>query len=95
MVMNMPGVGNSGMLPESVREEIRKTGSYGSLGEYVGPVIDHVAEDFDEVSVGGHSLGGRVAMSSVVHMESKVNELRLFDPVGSRKWGLLLWGQIS
>ena len=49
MVMNMPGVGNSGMLPESVRKEIRKTGSYGSLGEYVGSVIDHVAKDFDEV----------------------------------------------
>ena len=92
MVMNMPGVGNSGMLPESVREEIRKTGSYGSLGEYVGPVIDHVAEDFDEVSVGGHSLGGRVATSSVAHMESKVNELRLLDPVGSRKMGIVALG---
>ena len=89
MVMNMPGVGNSGMLPESVRKEIRKTGSYGSLGEYVGPVIDHVAKDFDEVSVGGHSLGGRVATSSVARMESKVNELRLFDPVGSRKMGIV------
>ena len=87
MVVNMPGVGNSGMLPESVRKEIRKTGSYDSLGEYVGPVIDHVAEDFDEVSVGGHSLGGRVVTSSVAHMESKVNELRIFDPVGSRKMG--------
>ena len=92
MVMNMPGVGNSGMLPESVRKEIRKTGSYGSLGEYVGPVIDHVAKDFDEVSVGGHSLGGRVATSSVAHMESKVNELRLFDPVGSRKMGIVALG---
>lgn len=92
MVVNMPGVGNSGMLPESVRKEIRKTGSYGSLGEYVGPVIDHVAKDFDEVSVGGHSLGGRVATSSVAHMESKVNELRLFDPVGSRKMGIVALG---
>ena len=92
MVMNMPGVGNSGMLPESVRKEIRKTGSYGSLGEYVGPVIDHVAKDFDEVSVGGHSLGGRVATSSVAHMESKVNELRIFDPVGSRKMGIVALG---
>ena len=92
MVVNMPGVGNSGMLPESVRKEIRKTGSYDSLGEYVGPVIDHVAEDFDEVSVGGHSLGGRVATSSVAHMESKVNELRIFDPVGSRKMGIVALG---
>ena len=92
VVVNMPGVGNSGMLPESVRKEIRKTGSYDSLGEYVGPVIDHVAKDFDEVSVGGHSLGGRVATSSVAHMESKVNELRLFDPVGSRKMGVVALG---
>ena len=92
MVVNMPGVGNSGMLPESVRKEIRKTGSYDSLGEYVGPVIDHVAKDFDEVSVGGHSLGGRVATSSVAHMESKVNKLRLFDPVGSRKMGIVALG---
>ena len=92
MVVNMPGVGNSGMLPESVRKEIRKTGSYDSLGEYVGPVIDHVAEDFDEVSVGGHSLGGRVVTSSVAHMESKVNELRIFDPVGSRKMGIVALG---
>ena len=92
MVVNMPGVGNSGMLPESVRKEIRKTGSYDSLGEYVGPVIDHVAEDFDEVSVGGHSLGGRVATSSVARMESKVNELRIFDPVGSRKMGIVALG---
>ena len=92
VVVNMPGVGNSGMLPESVRKEIRKTGSYDSLGEYVGSVIDHVAKDFDEVSVGGHSLGGRVATSSVAHMESKVNELRLFDPVGSRKMGIIALG---
>ena len=43
-------------------------------------------------SVGGHSLGGRVATSSVAHMESKVNELRLFDPVGSRKMGDCCFG---
>lgn len=28
VVMNGPGVGNSGMLPESAQKEIRKTGSY-------------------------------------------------------------------
>ena len=89
MVMNMPGVGNSGMLPKSVRKEIRKTGSYDSLGEYIGPVLDYIGEDYDSIMVGGHSLGARVATSSVSHMDSKVDELRLFDPVGSRNMGLV------
>lgn len=84
MVMNMPGVGNSGMLPKSARKKIRETGSYDSLGEYTGPVLDYVSEDYDYIVVGGHSLGARVATSSVSHMDSKVDELRLFDPVGSR-----------
>ena len=89
MVMNMPGVGNSGMLPKSVRKEIRKTGSYDSLGEYIGPVLDYISEDYDSIMVGGHSLGARVATSSVSYMDSKVDELRLFDPVGSRNMGLV------
>lgn len=89
MVMNMPGVGNSGMLPKSVRKEIRKTGSYDSLGEYTGPVLDYVSEDYDYIVVGGHSLGARVATSSVSYMDSSVDELRLFDPVGSRNMGLV------
>lgn len=65
MVMNMPGVGNSGMLPKSARKKIRETGSYDSMGEYTGPVLDYVSVD------------------------SKVDELRLFDPVGSRNMGLV------
>lgn len=89
MVMNMPGVGNSGMLPKSARKKIRETGSYDSLGEYTGPVLDYVSEDYDYIVVGGHSLGARVATSSVSHMDSKVDELRLFDPVGSRNMGLV------
>ena len=92
MVMNMPGVGNSGMLPKSARKEIRKTGSYDSLGEYTGPVLDYVSEDYDYIVVGGHSLGARVATSSVSHMDSKVDELRLFDPVGLRKMGIVALG---
>ena len=89
MVMNMPGVGNSGMLPKSARKKIRETGSYDSLGEYTGPVLDYVSEDYDYIVVGGHSLGARVATSSVSHMDSKVDELRLFDPVGLRKMGIV------
>ena len=89
MVMNMPGVGNSGMLPKSARKKIRETGSYDSLGEYTGPVLDYVSEDYDYIVVGGHYLGARVATSSVSHMDSKVDELRLFDPVGSRNMGLV------
>lgn len=84
MVMNMPGVGNSGMLPKLARKKIRETGSYDSLGEYIGPVLDYIGEDYDSIMVGGHSLGARVATSSVSYMDSKVDELRLFDPVGSR-----------
>ena len=89
MVINMPGVGNSGMLPKSVRKKIRETGSYDSLGEYTGPVLDYVSEDYDSIVVGGHSLGARVATASVGHMDSRVDELRLFDPVGSRNMGLV------
>ena len=89
MVMNMPGVGNSEMLPKSARKKIRETGSYDSLGEYIGPVLDYIGEDYDSIMVGGHSLGARVATSSVSHMDSKVDELRLFDPVGSRNMGLV------
>lgn len=73
----------------SVRKEIRETGSYDSLGEYIGPVLDYASEDYDSIMVGGHSLGARVATSSVSHMDSKVDELRLFDPVGSRNMGLV------
>mgnify|MGYP000896028674 CR=1 FL=1 len=92
MVINMPGVGNSGMLPKSVRKKIRETGSYDSLGEYTGPVLDYVSEDYDSIVVGGHSLGARVATASVSHMDSRVDELRLFDPVGSRNMGLVALG---
>ena len=89
LVMNMPGVGNSGMLSESARKKIRETGSYDSLGEHIGLALDHVSKDYDSIMVGGHSLGARVATSSVSHMDSKVDELRLFDPVGSRNMGLV------
>ena len=89
LVMNMPGVGNSGMLSESARKNIRETGSYDSLGEHIGLALDHVSKDYDSIMVGGHSLGARVATSSVSHMDSKVDELRLFDPVGSRNMGLV------
>lgn len=92
LVMNMPGVGNSGMLPESARKKIRETGSYDSLGEYIGPVLDYIGEDYDSIMVGGHSLGARVATSSVSYMDSIVDELRLFDPVGSRNMGLVALG---
>ena len=92
LVMNMPGVGNSGMLSESARKKIRETGSYDSLGEYIGPVLDYIGEDYDSIMVGGHSLGARVATSSVSYMDSRVDELRLFDPVGSRNMGLVALG---
>lgn len=57
MVMNGPGIGNSGMLPKSVQKEIRQTGSYVPAGEYYAKVLEHVAQDYDEVNVAGHSLG--------------------------------------
>lgn len=88
-VVNGPGVGNSGMLPKSVRKEISQTGSYLPLGEYTAPVVDKIAEDYDNVIVGGHSLGARTATGVVAHMDKgSVEEFRLHDPTGTRDMGL-------
>lgn len=90
MVMNGPGIGNSGMLPESVRKEIRQTGSYVSAGEYYAKVLEHVARDYDKVNVAGHSLGARVATGVAANMTPEaVSELRLHDPTGTREMSLV------
>jgi len=90
MVMNGPGIGNSGMLPKSVQKEIRQTGSYASAGEYYAKVLEHVARDYDEVNVAGHSLGARVATGVVANMTpGAVSELRLHDPTGTREMNLV------
>lgn len=88
VVMNGPGVGNSGMLPESAQKKIRKTGSYLPLGEYLAPVVDHIAKDYEEVNLGGHSLGARTATAVVANREGSTEELRLYDPTGTRKTSL-------
>ena len=89
MVMNGPGIGNSGMLPKSVQKEIRQTGSYVPAGEYYAKVLEHVAQDYDEVNVAGHSLGARQAAGIVANMEpGAVSELRLHDPTGTRDMSL-------
>jgi len=90
MVMNGPGIGNSGMLPKSVQKEIRQTGSYVSAGEYYAKVLEHVAQDYDEVNVAGHSLGARVATGVAANMTpGAVSELRLHDPTGTREMSLV------
>ena len=90
MVMNGPGIGNSGMLPESVQKEIRQTGSYVSAGEYYAKVLEHVARDYDKVNVAGHSLGARVATGVAANMTpGAVSELRLHDPTGTREMSLV------
>lgn len=89
MVMNGPGVGNSGMLSKSVQKEIRQTGSYVPAGEYYAKVLEHVAQDYDKVNVAGHSLGARVATGVAANMEpGAVLELRLHDPTGTRDMSL-------
>lgn len=89
MVMNGPGIGNSGMLPKSVQKEIRQTGSYVPAGEYYAKVLEHVAQDYDKVNVSGHSLGARVATGVVANMvPGAVSELRLHDPTGTRDMSL-------
>lgn len=88
MVMNGPGIGNSGMLPKSVQKEIR-TGSYMPAGEYYAKVLEHVAQDYDKVNVAGHSLGARVATGVAANMTpGAVSELRLHDPTGTRDMSL-------
>jgi hypothetical protein len=90
MVMNGPGIGNSDMLPKSVQKEIRQTGSYVSAGEYYAKVLEHVARDYDEVNVAGHSLGARVATGVAANMTpGAVSELRLHDPTGTREMSLV------
>ena len=88
VVMNGPGVGNSGMLPESAQKEIRKTGSYLPLGEYLAPVVDHVAQDYELVKLDGHSLGARTATAVAANRKGSTGELRLYDPTGTRKTSL-------
>ena len=89
MVMNGPGIGNSGMLPKSVQKEIR-TGSYMSAGEYYAKVLEHVAQGYDKVNVAGHSLGARVATGVAANMTpGAVSELRLHDPTGTREMSLV------
>lgn len=90
MVMNGPGIGNSGMLPESVQKEIGQTGSYVSAGEYYAKVLEHVARDYDKVNVAGYSLGARIATGVAANMTpGAVSELRLHDPTGTRKISLV------
>ena len=90
MVMNGPGIGNSGMLPKSVQKEIRQTGSYVPAGEYYAKVLEHVAQDYDKVNVAGHSLGARVATGVAANMTPEaVSELRLHDPTGTREMSLV------
>lgn len=89
MVMNGPGIGNSGMLPKSVQKEIRQTGSYVPAGEYYAKVLEHVAQDYDKVNVAGHSLGARVATGVAANIvPGAVSELRLHDPTGTRDMSL-------
>ena len=89
MVMNGPGIGNSGMLPQSVQKEIRQTGSYVPAGEYYAKVLEHVAQDYDKVNVAGHSLGARVATGVAANIApGTVSELRLHDPTGTRDMSL-------
>ena len=89
MVMNGPGIGNSGMLPKSVQKEIRQTGSYVPAGEYYAKVLEHVAQDYDKVNVAGHSLGARVATGVAANIApGAVSELRLHDPTGTRDMSL-------
>lgn len=88
--VNGPGIGSSSMLPPTVRREIRRTGSYLPLGEYLGPVAEYIAQDYDTVVMGGHSLGARMATAATAYMEPKsIDELRLHDPVGTDDMGLL------
>lgn len=89
MVMNGPGIGNSGMLPKSVQKEIRQTGSYVPAGEYYAKVLEHVAQGYDKVNVAGHSLGARVATGVAANIApGAVSELRLHDPTGTRDMSL-------
>lgn len=88
LVVNGPGIGNSSSLPKTAQREIRKTGSYDALGEVLAPVMDHIGQDYDAVTVGGHSLGARTATAVAAHMERKPDELRPHDPTGTRKMSL-------
>lgn len=91
--INGPGVGNSGMLPKEAQDEIRRTGSYAPLGEYLAPVAEHIAKDYDTVVMGGHSLGARTATGIATHMQpGLINELRLHDPTGTQDMSLLRIG---
>ena len=73
---------------ESAQKEIRKTGSYLPLGEYLAPVVDHIAQDYEEANLGGHSLDARTATAVVANREGSTEELRLYDPTGTRKMSL-------
>lgn len=89
VVVNGPGIGNSGMIPKSAQKEIMETGSFLPLGEYYAPVMQHIAEDYDTLLVNGHSLGARLATAATHYMEpGRVKEMRLHDPVGTREMSL-------
>lgn len=91
--VNGPGIGNSSMLPRAAQREIRRTGSYVPLGDYLAPVAEHIAQDYDDIMVGGHSLGARTATGVAARMQpGMAQELRLHDPVGTRRMGLLRIG---
>lgn len=88
LLLNAPGTGNSSVLPRSAQKEMKRTGSYLPLGEHMGPVIDHLAQNYDQLLVGGHSLGAREATAAIAHMERQPDKARLNDPVGTQKLGL-------
>lgn len=88
MFMNVPGAGRSDALPRSMSREIARSGSYDPLGEFTVEALASVFDDYDKISVRGHSMGGRTAISMVGAMDKPVEDLIVNDPPGSRHLGL-------
>lgn len=84
---NTFGTGRSSMLPKSVARELRRTGSYSPVGEYVASIYDQLS-DGRAVHLRGHSLGGRTAVGAAPYLDNSAETLIINDPTGTRKMSL-------
>lgn len=82
-----PGAGQSDTLPRAAQRHVAKTGSFVPYGEHIAGALSGIVNVYDSVSIGGHSLGGRIGIGMVATGQA-VDSLIAIDPPGSRTLGL-------
>lgn len=87
MYSNPPGVGRTSRLPRSLWVEMAKTGNMEPHGLNLSEALGHVACQFDNVVLAGHSLGAFEAAAMAATLPGthgiEAESLRIIDPLSS------------